>query len=63
MITTDSAADVLARRKARFRAEARKPPPPLPTNRLTVWSGKVTRSDRDAAPRPSSRARRGSVSH
>ena len=49
MITTDPAADVLARRKARFRAEARKAPPPLPTNRLTVWSGKVTRSDKDAA--------------
>ena len=40
---------VLAKRAARFSAEAKKPPPPLPKNRMTVWSGKVTRSDKDAA--------------
>ena len=40
-------ADARAARAARFAAEAARPPPPLPTNRLVAhtWGGKVTKSD------------------
>ena len=39
----------LAARAARFRREEQRPPPPLPTNRITVSEGKVVTSDKDLA--------------
>ena len=38
-----------AARAARFRREEQRPPPPLPTNRITVSEGKVVTSDKDLA--------------
>ena len=39
----------LAARAARFRREEQRPPPPLPTNRITISEGKVVTSDKDLA--------------
>ena len=39
----------LTARAARFRREEQRPPPPLPTNRITVSEGKVVTSDKDVA--------------
>ena len=48
MATLDSRS-TLAARAARFRREEQRPPPPLPTNRITVSEGKVVTSDKDLA--------------
>jgi hypothetical protein len=48
MATIDSRS-ALAARAARFRREEQRPPPPLPTNRITVSEGKVVTSDKDVA--------------
>ena len=37
----------LAARAARFKREEQRPPPPLPTNRITISEGKVVTSDKD----------------
>jgi len=42
-------AATLAAREARFRKEARKPPPPLPAQRIAHAGGKIVTSDKDRA--------------
>uniref|UniRef100_A0A7S0PWY2 Uncharacterized protein n=1 Tax=Coccolithus braarudii TaxID=221442 RepID=A0A7S0PWY2_9EUKA len=41
-------ADVLRARAARFRAEARRPPPPLPKDRMAWTGGKIVTNSKDA---------------
>ena len=48
MATIDSRSALNAR-TARFKREEQRPPPPLPTNRITVSEGKVVTSDKDFA--------------